>query len=98
MPPPTVRYYKECRKCDSYSGYKLRGHLETTPFDKEILKRVLEKTCEENGVLLKYHFMLVGVKVTKRSIRTYVFATTSGFYEINPSGLLIILIMQTLRI
>lgn len=77
-----AKHPKECRKCDSYSGYKLKGHLGTTPFDKEILKRVLEKTCEENSVLLKYHFMLVGVKVTKKRIRSCVFATTSGFYEV----------------
>jgi hypothetical protein len=72
----------ECRKCDSYSGYKLKGHLGTTPYDKEKLKIVLEQMCQESGVTLKYHFMLVGVNVTKKRIRSCVFATNNGFYEI----------------
>jgi len=72
----------ECRKCDSYSGYKLKGHLGTTPYDREKLKFVMEQMCEESGVQLKYHFMLVGVNVEEKRIRSCVFATTNGFYEI----------------
>ena len=36
----------DCRKCDSYSGYKLRGHLGTTPINKEKLKH--QEKMEEN--------------------------------------------------
>lgn len=72
----------ECRRCDSFSGYKLKGHLGTTPYDKEQLKLVLEDICIKSGVQLRYHFMLVGVNVTKKRIRSCVFATTNGFYEV----------------
>ncbi|MBO5224354.1 MAG: FAD-dependent oxidoreductase [Clostridia bacterium] len=72
----------ECRKCDSYSGYKLKGHLGTTPYDREKLKFVMEQMCEESGVQLKYHFTLVGVNVSEKHIRSCVFATKNGFYEI----------------
>lgn len=73
----------DCRKCDSYSGYKLRGHLGTTPINKEKLKLVMERMCLAAGVELKYHYMFVGVDKTDRRINACTFATKNGFYRIN---------------
>lgn len=76
---------EDCRKMDGYSGYNPfhTGHLGTTPFDKEILKRVMEEMCLEVGVDLKYHYLFVGVEETKRKLTSCIFATKNGFYKIN---------------
>lgn len=50
----------KCPGSDSYSGYRMTGHIGVTPFDYEVLKRVLEKTCVEAGVKLLYHTTLIG--------------------------------------
>ena len=75
---------EECRKMDGYSGYNPfhTGHLGTTPFDKEILKRVMEEMCEEAGVELKYHYLFVHAENNDRTLSSCVFATKSGFYRI----------------
>lgn len=75
---------EDCRKMDGYSGYKPfnAGHLGTTPFDKEAMKRVMEETCIEAGVDLRYHYLLIAVKKTDRRVTSCVFATRNGFYEI----------------
>lgn len=75
---------EDCRKMDGYSGYKPfhSGHLGTTPFDKEAMKRVMEETCIEAGVDLRYHYLLVAANKTDRRVTSCVFATRNGFYEI----------------
>ncbi len=73
---------EDCCKCDSYSGYKLKGHLGTVPFDKETLKFVMEQTCLEKGVRLKYHFKFVQAEKKGRKITACIFATKNGFYRI----------------
>lgn len=50
----------KCPGCDAYSGYRMAGHIGVTPFDYEVLKRVLEKMCIEAGVKLLYHTTLIG--------------------------------------
>ena len=79
---------EDCRKMDGYSGYNPyhTGHLGTTPFDKEILKRVMEEMCLEAGVELKYHYLFVEAKKEDRRLTSCVFATKSGFYEITAKA------------
>ena len=72
----------ECRKCDSFSGYKLRGHLGTTPIDKEKVKLVMERMCLAAGVTLKYHYLFVGADKNDRTMTACTFATKNGFYRI----------------
>lgn len=72
----------ECRRCDSYSGYKLRGHLGTTPFDREALKLVTERMCLAAGVELRYHSLLVGVERDGRRVTACTFANKGGFDRI----------------
>ena len=78
----------ECRKCDSFSGYKLQGHLGTTPIDKESVKLVMERMCQNAGVELKYHYFFVGAEVENRRIRACTFATKGGFYRISANAVL----------
>ena len=79
---------EECRKMDAYSGYNPfhTGHLGTTPFDKEVLKRVMEEMCLQAGVTLKYHYLFVNVEQQDRNLTSCVFATKSGFYKINAKA------------
>jgi hypothetical protein len=79
---------EDCRKMDGYSGYNPfhTGHLGTTPFDKEVLKRVMEEMCLEKGVDLKYHYLFVGVEKMDRNLTSCIFATKGGFYQINAKA------------
>lgn len=79
---------EDCRKMDGYSGYNPfhTGHLGTTPFDKEVLKRVMEEMCLEKGVELKYHYLFVGVEKVDRNLTSCIFATKGGFYQINAKA------------
>ncbi|MBQ3014450.1 MAG: FAD-dependent oxidoreductase [Clostridia bacterium] len=76
---------EDCRKMDGYSGYNPfhRGHLGTTPFDKEVLKRVMEEMCLDAGVELKYHYLFIGAEKQDRNLTACVFATKNGFYKIS---------------
>lgn len=76
---------EDCRKMDGYSGYNPfhTGHLGTTPFDKEVMKRVMENMCLEEGVELKYHYLFVGAEKQDRNLTACVFATKNGFYKIS---------------
>ena len=76
---------EDCRKMDGYSGYNPfhTGHLGTTPFDKETLKRVMEEMCLEARVELKYHYLFVDVDKDNRHLKSCIFATKNGFYKIN---------------
>lgn len=78
----------ECRKNDSYSGYKMRGHLGTTPVDKEKLKLVMERMCQKEGISLKYHYLFVGTETSDRRIATCTFATKNGFYRIEAKTII----------
>ncbi|MBQ7642663.1 MAG: FAD-dependent oxidoreductase, partial [Clostridia bacterium] len=75
---------EDCRKTDGYSGYNPAhtGHLGTTPFDKEVLKRVMEDMCEEAGVITKYHYLLIGANKRGRKVVSCDFATKNGIYRI----------------
>ena len=75
---------EECRKQDGYSGYNPAhtGHMGTTPFDKEALKRVMEEMCIEAGVQLKYHYLFVDAEKVDNHLYSCIFATKNGFYKI----------------
>ncbi len=74
---------EQCCACDSFSGDKLKGHLGTTPFDKEALKRVMEQTCLSESIRLKYHYTFVKAeKLDDRTLTGCIFATKNGFYRI----------------
>ena len=77
-----------CRKCDSFSGYKLAGHLGTTPFDKETLKLVTERMCLAAGVELKYHHLFVHAERLDRRISACVFATKGGLHRISAKAVI----------
>jgi len=79
---------ENCRKMDGYSGYNPfhTGHLGTTPFDKEVLKRVMEEMCIQAGVDLKYHYLFVNVEKQERYLTSCIFATKNGFYKINAKA------------
>lgn len=76
---------EECRRKDGYSGYNPAhtGHMGTTPFDKEALKRVMEEMCIEAGVRLKYHYLFVAAEKQGRELVSCIFATKNGFYKIH---------------
>lgn len=78
----------ECRKCDSFSGYKLSGHLGTTPVDKEKIKILMERMCAEAGVELKYHYLFIGTEVSDRKITACHFATSAGIYRIEAKEII----------
>ena len=73
---------KDCPGGDCRSGYRTSGHIGVTPFDYEVLKRVLEQMCEEAGVQLLYHTTLIGCEKQEDSL-TCVYAAT-------PNDLLLI--------
>ena len=73
---------ENCRNADGYSGYHATGHLGTTPFDKEVLKRVMEEMCLEAGVDLKYHYLFVDIEKQDKKLYSCIFATKHGFYKI----------------
>ncbi len=77
---------EDCRKMDGYSGYHATGHLGTTSFDKEALKRVMEEMCLQEGVDLRYHYLFVGVEKQDRNLTSCLFATKGGFYRINAKA------------
>lgn len=59
---------ENCHGGDSYSGYRVSGHIGVTPFDYEVLKRVLESMCMEVGVKLLYHTTVIGCEKQENSI------------------------------
>ena len=78
----------ECRKGNSFSGYRPRGHLGTTPFSKEALKLVMDRLCAEAGVRVRYHFLFVGTEMEEdgKTVRAAIFATKNGFYRIRAKA------------
>ncbi|MBQ3493431.1 MAG: FAD-dependent oxidoreductase [Clostridia bacterium] len=77
---------EDCRKCDSFSGYKLEGHLGTTPFNREGLKVAMEQTVLETGVNIKYHYTFLQAERKGRNITSCYFATKNGIYKINAKA------------
>lgn len=77
---------ENCRNCDSFSGYKLHGHLGTTPFDKEGLKVCLEQICIDAGVNVKYHYTFIQAEKTKCELTECIFATKNGLYKIKAKA------------
>jgi len=78
----------ECRKNDSFSGYKTKGHLGTTPVNKEKMKLVMERMCREAGVELKYHYLFLTAETEGRRIRACYFATKAGIYRIDAGSVI----------
>ncbi len=74
--------YEDCPGCDSYSGYRLTGHIGVTPFSAEIFKRVVEEMCLEAGVRLFYHSRLIACDTVDSVIQKAYFATVSGIEAI----------------
>lgn len=84
---------EKCRGGDSYSGYRIKGHIGVMPFDAEVLKIALEQMCLEAGVNLLYHTTLLdceksGNQITEVyaanytdivSIKAKMFIDTTGF-------------------
>ncbi len=66
-----------------YGGYRFKGHFGVLPYDIETFKSVSEKMCEDAGVKLLYHLLLVGCEKENNKITKAYFATTGGIYEIS---------------
>lgn len=58
-----------CRGGDSYSGYRIAGHIGVTPFNSEDLKIVMEQMCLECGVKLLYHTQVIGCNTEDHNIK-----------------------------
>lgn len=73
-----------CLGGDSYSAYRINGHIGVTPFDPECFKLTAEAMCKEAGVRLLYHVLFVSCEKDGDSrIRTAYFATKNGIYAID---------------
>ena len=73
-----------CFGGDSYSAYRIKGHIGLTPFSSETLKSVAEEMCAECGVNILYNVLLVSAQVNENNqIERAFFATKNGIYSIN---------------
>ncbi len=72
----------DCPGGNSYSAYRIRGHIGVTPFDPESFKETAEEFCEEAGVKVIYHMLLSGCDSENGEIRSAYFMTKNGLYEI----------------
>ena len=77
-----AKHPTECHGGDSYSAYRIHGHIGVTPFDGECFKTVAEDMCAESGVKLLYHMLLVSCKMDGKHIHCAYFATKDGIYAI----------------
>lgn len=74
---------RDCAGGDSYSAYRIKGHIGVTPFDAECLKMTAEEMCEEAGVKLLYHMLLCQCRTDETgSIQSAFFMTKNGVYEV----------------
>ena len=78
----------DCPGGNSYSAYRIRGHIGVTPFDPECFKETAEEFCEEAGVRVLYHLLLCGcdcapAKDGSSHIRSAYFMTKNGVYQID---------------
>ena len=72
----------DCPGGNSYSAYRIRGHIGVTPFDPECFKETAEEFCEEAGVKVLYHMLFCGCDCKNGTIRSAYFMTKNGVYEI----------------
>lgn len=72
----------DCPGGNSYSAYRIRGHIGVTPFDSECFKETAEEFCEEAGVKVLYHMLFCGCDAKDGTIRSAYFMTKNGVYEI----------------
>ena len=75
-----------CMGGDSFSAYRIRGHIGVTPFDPECLKLTAEELCEEAGVKLLYHLLLTGCDTENGQIKNAYFSTKNGLYAIKAGA------------
>ena len=75
--------HTECPGCDSYSGYRMTGHIGVTPFNYEVLKRVTEQMCLEAGVKLLYHTTVIGCKKDQNTIAHVYAADSNDIISVN---------------
>ncbi len=73
---------EECLTVGKYGGYRFKGHFGVVPYEIEAFKSVSEKMCQEAGVQLLYHILLVGCERDGDRIKKAYFATNNGIYEI----------------
>lgn len=73
---------EDCRGGDSYSAYRIKGHIGVTPFDPECLKETAEEFCGRYHVKLLYHMLLVSCESDGGRISRAFFATKNGIHEI----------------
>lgn len=73
---------KKCRGGDSFSAYRIHGHIGVTPFDIECFKRIAEEICLENDITIMYHLLLISCDKENRKISRAYFATKNGIYAI----------------
>ena len=76
----------DCPGGNSYSAYRIRGHIGVTPFDPECFKETAEEVCEESGVKVLYHMFFCGCDVKEGNIRSAYFMTKNGIYEIRAKA------------
>ncbi|MBQ8509441.1 MAG: FAD-dependent oxidoreductase [Clostridia bacterium] len=74
--------YNDCPGGDSWSGYRLAGHIGVTPFDTECLKRTADRLCVESGVNLLCHTTLIGCETDGRRITAIYTADGEGIDKI----------------
>lgn len=77
-----AKHPSECPGGDSFSAYRIRGHIGVTPFDAETLKIVAEELCAEAGVTLIYHMLFVGCDTADGTVSAAYFATKNGLRRI----------------
>ena len=71
-----------CHGGDSYSAYRINGHIGVTPFEPECLKETAEEFCEEAGVRVLYHMLLCRCETEEGMIRRAFFATKNGIVAV----------------
>lgn len=73
---------EDCKGGDSFSAYRIRGHIGVTPFDVECFKSVAEEMCLESGVKILYHMLLVSCDAENGTLKRAYFATKDGVHAI----------------
>ena len=75
-------HHTKCPGEDSYSGYRMTGHIGVTPFNHETLKRVMERMCLEAGVKLLYHTVVIGCEKEGDTLKTVYAADSNDIISI----------------
>ena len=66
----------------AYTAYRTTGHRKCAAFVPECYKNTAEEMCEESGVKLMYHMMLIAADTENGSVTAAYFATKDGIYRI----------------